>query len=558
MPDIYPPPGRKPVQKTYGKAVKRHGDQWHGADLWIETEKEAKKGGEPLKNDSSEDSSDDEDLVAAILKRGRPSVEEKENRDPEKVGEGANVKGSIPGEDEGPLADNVENPEAAVFSSRRAKDTAIPSPSTPAKASTIRKQKSKQGTYDEEIPETPGVHLIRTEIVEEAEKHASLSEKKVGRGPKRNKSIPPPDSHEQTSERGDTKAEAISVDKDVKKSSRSKRTKSKIQERGSKSANSRSKTPREIPPTPEPDKPRRSFLAAVEIPVAPKRIAPTLVQAAIPSTPPPPSTPSRRITPIPVTPVPSEPTTEPRKGSVRKKELFAPPNKSPFTPHELSPFHTPLQARDVPLKPRRVAPTSTSPLPQKLTTAANKAEPEPGRVGLVSNLPLSVGGRTKEKRQETAPRRVAISSTSPLPAERQAKAASEENDPLVQNLTQKMEKVVIDTSSTAYVAATDYDQEEYDEFANELEELLQLCDNSEPIKFNEYIRKLERESLYLKKLGEASYIEVFVVEKKGGRKTVLKVIPFGGEDQCKITDIVQEVKISKIMSETRGFIGFHG
>ncbi|KAI5779737.1 hypothetical protein EDC01DRAFT_620976, partial [Geopyxis carbonaria] len=63
----------------------------------------------------------------------------------------------------------------------------------------------------------------------------------------------------------------------------------------------------------------------------------------------------------------------------------------------------------------------------------------------------------------------------------------------------------------------------------------------------------------IRKLGEASYSEVFLQSPVGSNDTIVwKVIPFGKEEQCEIESIIQEIRITKIMSEIEGFIGFRG
>ncbi|ODQ53659.1 hypothetical protein SAICODRAFT_30009 [Saitoella complicata NRRL Y-17804] len=65
----------------------------------------------------------------------------------------------------------------------------------------------------------------------------------------------------------------------------------------------------------------------------------------------------------------------------------------------------------------------------------------------------------------------------------------------------------------------------------------------------------------LTKLGEASFSEVFLASGSATTdKTVLKVIPFGKDDegQCTIGDIIQEVRLSSVMSSLPGFVPFRG
>jgi hypothetical protein len=112
----------------------------------------------------------------------------------------------------------------------------------------------------------------------------------------------------------------------------------------------------------------------------------------------------------------------------------------------------------------------------------------------------------------------------------------------------------------------DKEEEEYQETEKDQlllpieDQLLQLCDKHEVVDFTTHINSLLKDST-IRKLGEASYSEVFLVTPpKSSSTTVLKVIPFGKEDQCEVKSILQEVRITKAMAETGidGFIGFRG
>ena len=90
------------------------------------------------------------------------------------------------------------------------------------------------------------------------------------------------------------------------------------------------------------------------------------------------------------------------------------------------------------------------------------------------------------------------------------------------------------------------------------EQLLRLCTNPSVLDFEEYINSLA-ETSSIRKLGEASYSEVFLQLIPGSLSTtVLKIIPFGGLDQCELESIIQEVRITKAMGDIEGFIGFRG
>ena len=95
------------------------------------------------------------------------------------------------------------------------------------------------------------------------------------------------------------------------------------------------------------------------------------------------------------------------------------------------------------------------------------------------------------------------------------------------------------------------------EIETPLGQLLRLCEQPRAIDFSTHISGLLDAKFYLRKIGEASYSEVFEqyqLEKKGS--VVLKIIPFGGRNESPITDILQEVRTTKTMSNVDGFIGF--
>lgn len=97
-----------------------------------------------------------------------------------------------------------------------------------------------------------------------------------------------------------------------------------------------------------------------------------------------------------------------------------------------------------------------------------------------------------------------------------------------------------------------------DSFPAETNDLLRVCSEKKVLDFTEYIETLQQDST-IRKLGEASYSEVFLQSKADSKSTtVLKIIPFGQEEQCEVKSIVQEVRITKAMATVEGFIGFRG
>jgi len=93
---------------------------------------------------------------------------------------------------------------------------------------------------------------------------------------------------------------------------------------------------------------------------------------------------------------------------------------------------------------------------------------------------------------------------------------------------------------------------------SEAYQLIQLSSEQKIVNFATYIHSILK-NCSIQKLGEASYSEVFLqLGSDPKNATVLKVIPFGAEDQCEVKSIVQEVRITKTMATIEGFIGFRG
>jgi hypothetical protein len=91
--------------------------------------------------------------------------------------------------------------------------------------------------------------------------------------------------------------------------------------------------------------------------------------------------------------------------------------------------------------------------------------------------------------------------------------------------------------------------------------LLQFCWKEEVMGFSEYINELLLDA-EIRKLGEASYSEVFSLKHGDGTTAVLKIVPFDVERKdtsiCNLEDILQEIRISRAMTNIEGFADFHG
>ena len=100
-----------------------------------------------------------------------------------------------------------------------------------------------------------------------------------------------------------------------------------------------------------------------------------------------------------------------------------------------------------------------------------------------------------------------------------------------------------------------------------VELLLQFCDVDNVVDFSEFITLLLKNAK-IEKLGEASYSEVFTLTNPDGTSTVLKIIPFTEDKEnqkcskdsgiSNLDDILQEIRISRVMTKVDGFAQFKG
>ena len=93
--------------------------------------------------------------------------------------------------------------------------------------------------------------------------------------------------------------------------------------------------------------------------------------------------------------------------------------------------------------------------------------------------------------------------------------------------------------------------------------LLTFCTEAEVGDFTEFINDLLN-TAEVKKLGEASYSEVFTLMHNNGATTVLKIVPFNentdekSSSSSNLDDILQELRISQAMAKIDGFADFQG
>ena len=93
--------------------------------------------------------------------------------------------------------------------------------------------------------------------------------------------------------------------------------------------------------------------------------------------------------------------------------------------------------------------------------------------------------------------------------------------------------------------------------------LLQFSSKEEVVGFSEYIDGI-LENAEIRKLNEASYSEVFTLKHNDGTTNVLKIVPFletsheKDNSMSNLEDILQEIRISRVMANIQGFADFQG
>ena len=121
---------------------------------------------------------------------------------------------------------------------------------------------------------------------------------------------------------------------------------------------------------------------------------------------------------------------------------------------------------------------------------------------------------------------------------------------------------VASTSTTeTLIASTPKKEVKESEKKKGIDLLLQFCSKEEVVGFSEYIDELLWDA-EIRKLGEASYSEVFTLNRGDGTTAVLKIVPFAIERTdtsiSNLEDILQEIRISRAMTTIEGFADFHG
>ncbi|KAG4304538.1 hypothetical protein PORY_001931 [Pneumocystis oryctolagi] len=90
-----------------------------------------------------------------------------------------------------------------------------------------------------------------------------------------------------------------------------------------------------------------------------------------------------------------------------------------------------------------------------------------------------------------------------------------------------------------------------------IDSLLSFSSYSNILDFSDYISSL-LSTYVISKLGEASFSEVYLMESKNGNEVVLKIIPFGKENQEKPQEVLHEIRITAKMSSINGFVKSKG
>ncbi|QSL65688.1 hypothetical protein MERGE_003001 [Pneumocystis wakefieldiae] len=90
-----------------------------------------------------------------------------------------------------------------------------------------------------------------------------------------------------------------------------------------------------------------------------------------------------------------------------------------------------------------------------------------------------------------------------------------------------------------------------------VESLLSFTTQKNVYEFSDYVSSLLSE-YSISKLGEASYSEVYLIKTENHDETVLKIIPFGKEDQLTSEEVLHEVRVTAKMSSIDGFVKSKG
>lgn len=185
---------------------------------------------------------------------------------------------------------------------------------------------------------------------------------------------------------------------------------------------------------------------------------------------------------------------------------------------------------------------------RKLAEARNKLKEQTPVIEILD----SEDEKEDERRRKTTQR---VATAEP------AKPPAQDKTPTVEN------PVIISQQEVSHQEQYDSDDSEltlqgdYPSFNSlPLDELLRACTVPNIIDFTTHINTILTTST-ITKLGEASYSEVFLQVTPMPTfmtATVLKIIPFGGADQCALSSIIQEVSITDSMGLIPGYIGFRG
>jgi len=217
-------------------------------------------------------------------------------------------------------------------------------------------------------------------------------------------------------------------------------------------------------------------------------------------------------------------------------------------------------------KPRKVSSThlwdGSRDVPRRLPLAEHPASKTNERTPTTS----AIGGFVKgvvnwlspQKARKTVPRKTsgkenALSTRAP------AACLSDDDD----HEDNDADTSIASTADTLIASTPKKDSKATPEPKTGLDLLLQFCVEDRVLDFSEHLTDLLTNAS-VRKLGEASFSEVFTIKHQNEKASVLKIVPFNHTaDEIEtpastLEDILQELRISNTMSKVDGFADFQG
>lgn len=171
----------------------------------------------------------------------------------------------------------------------------------------------------------------------------------------------------------------------------------------------------------------------------------------------------------------------------------------------------------------------------------------------VIEIPDSEDEREDERRRKTTQETTKIE---PVKAPAQEEKVPVARAPAIIHQEEISHQEQYDSDDSELTVQGDYSSDD----SLPVDDLLSICTIPRIVNFTDQINTILTTST-ITKLGEASYSEVFLQltpTPTSTIATVLKIIPFGGADQCALPSIIQEVSITDAMGLIPGYIGFRG